>query len=257
MAGVKARRLLEIRHPVIRLDQSGYASRGGRQKGRSRTLSPRYRLIFALFSVPFFVFAFFLYGGPLATRAYMDEASAQAGTALRLAVSALSGHLSRYEALPALIADHDDIKELVAASGRPRHAQGGEPLPQGDQRAAEIVGHLRDYAGRRDDCREQLRRPGSFVGQNFSYRPYFQDAVAGPPVALLCARHHLAETRLLFRLPDHSRRQDQRRHRLQGRYRYDRNLVARRRIQDLRIRSRRHHLHVRQSGMALRRHPAA
>ena len=65
--------------------------------------------------MPLIIFAFFTYGSAIATRAYMGEASAQAGTALRLAVSALSGHLNRYEALPALIADHDDIKELVSA----------------------------------------------------------------------------------------------------------------------------------------------
>ncbi|MGO7888697.1 hypothetical protein ACC740_37810, partial [Rhizobium ruizarguesonis] len=61
------------------------------------------------------IFAFFTYGSVIATRSYMEEGSAQAGTALRLAVSALSGHLNRYEALPAFIADHEDIKELVSS----------------------------------------------------------------------------------------------------------------------------------------------
>ena len=84
-----------------------------RQKGEEPDLSSRYRAIAALLVVPLIIFAFFTYGSAIATRAYMEEASAQAGTALRLAVSALSGHLNRYEALPALIADHDDIKEVV------------------------------------------------------------------------------------------------------------------------------------------------
>src|SRR3954447_17771249 len=90
--------------------------RWGVEAGREEpVLSSRYRAIAVLLVVPLIIFAFFTYGSAIATRAYMEEASAQAGTALRLAVSALSGHLNRYEALPALIADHDDIKELVSA----------------------------------------------------------------------------------------------------------------------------------------------
>ena len=170
---------MEIRHPVIRLDQSGYAFLGREAEWEEPPLSQRYRLIFALFSVPFVVFAFFYYGGSLATRAYMGEASAQAGTALRLAVSALSGHLNRYEALPALIADHDNIKELVSRPDDRGAARCGQPLSQGDQRASEIFRYLCDQAGRRDDRGQQFDLPGSFVGENFSYRPYFQEAIAG------------------------------------------------------------------------------
>jgi two-component system C4-dicarboxylate transport sensor histidine kinase DctB len=43
----------------------------------------------------------------------------QAGSALRLAVAALGGHLSRYEPLPALIADHDDIEALLQSPNDP------------------------------------------------------------------------------------------------------------------------------------------
>ncbi|MFA1621688.1 ATP-binding protein [Rhizobium mongolense] len=129
--------------------------------------------------MPFVVFAFFYYGGAVATRAYMGEASSQAGTALRLAVSALSGHLNRYEALPALIADHDNIKELVS-----------RPEDQALRDAAnlylkEINGLLKSsdiYVIKPDGetiAASNFDLPGSFVGENFSYRPYFQDAVAG------------------------------------------------------------------------------
>jgi len=129
--------------------------------------------------VPFVVFAFFYYGGSVATRAYMGEASAQAGTALRLAVSALSGHLNRYEALPALIADHDDIKELVA-----------HPEDKGLRDAANLylkeINHLLKssdiYVITPDGetiAASNFDLPDSFVGENFSYRPYFQEAIAG------------------------------------------------------------------------------
>ena len=129
--------------------------------------------------MPFVVFAFFYYGGSVATRAYMAEASAQAGTALRLAVSALSGHLNRYEALPALIADHDDIKELVA-----------HPEDRGLRDAANLylkeINHLLKssdiYVITPDGetiAASNFDLPDSFVGENFSYRPYFQEAIAG------------------------------------------------------------------------------
>nr|WP_281438204.1 sensor histidine kinase [Rhizobium sp. BG4] len=129
--------------------------------------------------MPFVVFAFFYYGGSVATRAYMAEASAQAGTALRLAVSALSGHLNRYEALPALIADHDDIKELVA-----------HPEDKGLRDAANLylkeINHLLKssdiYVITPDGetiAASNFDLPDSFVGENFSYRPYFQEAIAG------------------------------------------------------------------------------
>nr|WP_312862155.1 sensor histidine kinase [Rhizobium sp. P32RR-XVIII] len=129
--------------------------------------------------MPFIVFAFFYYGGTLATRAYMGEASAQAGTALRLAVSALSGHLSRYEALPALIADHDNIKQLVS-SPDDRELRNAANLY-----LREINGLLKSsdiYVIKPDGetiAASNFDLPGSFVGENFSYRPYFQQAIGG------------------------------------------------------------------------------
>ena len=128
----------------------------GRNEGGALQ-SVKYRLVLAFCLIPALLYAVIFQGGALATRSYMNEASLQAGTALRLAVSALSGHLSRYEPLPALIADHDDIKELVSASERRGAARSCQSLSQGDQRAAEILRHLRDDAGWRDDRRQQLR----------------------------------------------------------------------------------------------------
>lgn len=119
------------------------------------------------------------WGMPFVTLRFMNEASLQAGSALRLAVSALSGQLKRYEPLPALIADHDDIKELVS---RPKAA--------GLRAAAnlylkEINGLLKSsdiYVMTLDGetiAASNFDGAATFIGQNFSYRPYFQDAVAG------------------------------------------------------------------------------
>ncbi len=169
---------MEIRRPVIRLGLSGMPP-WEEAEGEEPDLSLRYRLIFALFLVPFIVFAFFFYGGTLATRAYMDEASLQAGSALRLAVSALSGHLSRYEPLPALIADHDDIKDLIA------HPDDTALREAANLYLKEINALLESsdiYVMTLDGetiAASNYDRPSSFVGQNFSYRPYFQDAAKG------------------------------------------------------------------------------
>ncbi|PSJ64477.1 ATP-binding protein [Kumtagia ephedrae] len=118
-------------------------------------------------------------GHRIATRTAFDEAASRGQTTLRLAVAALRGHISRFEPLPALIADHDDIKDLVSHPDDPvRRAQANEYLkeintllqssdiyvmvPNGDTIAA-----------------SNYDLPLTFVGENFIYRPYFQEAAAG------------------------------------------------------------------------------
>jgi two-component system C4-dicarboxylate transport sensor histidine kinase DctB len=118
-------------------------------------------------------------GTGIVARGYMDEAEAQAGTTLRLAVSALGGHLNRYEALPALIADQQNIEALILDPGN-------ETL------RATANGYLKDinvllkssdiYVMATDGetiAASNYDLPASFVGENFSYRPYFQEAVQG------------------------------------------------------------------------------
>jgi two-component system C4-dicarboxylate transport sensor histidine kinase DctB len=139
----------------------------------------KYRLLAALCLAPLLLFAVIFQGGAWATRSYMDEASLQASSALRLAVSALSGHLSRYEPLPALIADHDDIKELIT------HPDDKALRDAADIYLKEINGLLESsdiYVITLDGdtiAASNYDLKTSFVGQNFSYRPYFQDAAMG------------------------------------------------------------------------------
>ncbi|WEX11000.1 sensor histidine kinase [Chelativorans sp. AA-79] len=118
-------------------------------------------------------------GGALATRAYFGEAYTRGETTLRLAVAALRGHLNRYEALPALIADHALIKRLVI-----------DPQDSGDRAAANAYLSAINTLLESSDIYVMLTDgttvaasnydgPASFVGENFSYRPYFQEAVQG------------------------------------------------------------------------------
>ncbi|WP_269456107.1 sensor histidine kinase [Rhizobium quercicola] len=120
-----------------------------------------------------------VWGNAYASRRFMAEASLQAGTALRLAVAALSGHLRRYEALPALIADHDDIRRLVSSPNDQTLRDSANHYLK------EINGLLRSsdiYVMTRDGetiAASNYDRATSFVGENFSYRPYFRQAAEG------------------------------------------------------------------------------
>ncbi|MBA3447312.1 MAG: two-component sensor histidine kinase, partial [Pseudaminobacter sp.] len=139
----------------------------------------RRRRLWAVLLLGVIAIAVAVFGNALATRIYLDEASARGQTTLRLAVAALRGHMSRYEPLPALIADQEGVRDLVADPGNAGLRKTANDYlkeinallessdiyvmtPDGDTIAAS------NHDG-----------PASFVGENFSYRPYFQDAMKG------------------------------------------------------------------------------
>lgn len=141
--------------------------------------SVRYRLVLALCLLPLIAVPIAWQGNAVATRRYMQEASAQATTTLRLAVSALSGHLNRYQALPALIADHDDVKELAT---RPQDRRLRESVNEYLKEINDLLRSSDIYVITPDGdtiAASNYDGPASFVGENFSYRPYFQDALKG------------------------------------------------------------------------------
>ncbi|AOG11665.1 his Kinase A domain protein [Agrobacterium sp. RAC06] len=146
----------------------------------ARRLAVARRMIIALVLVLLAAsLALMTVGNRLMTRKVMDEASLQANSALRLATSALSGHLSRYETLPALIADHDDMKELVLDPGNPA-------LRDATNRYLKEINTLLEssdiYVMTMDGntiAASNFDGEASFVGENFSYRPYFFEAAAG------------------------------------------------------------------------------
>jgi two-component system C4-dicarboxylate transport sensor histidine kinase DctB len=114
-----------------------------------------------------------------ATRAALDEAASRGQTTLRLAVAALSGQMRRYEPLPRLIADQELIRDLLAR-------------PDDPALRAEANGYLKEINALLDSSDVYVMKTDgetiaasnhdseiSFVGENFTYRPYFQDAMAG------------------------------------------------------------------------------
>ncbi len=115
----------------------------------------------------------------LATAFYLAEGQSRAETALRLTVNVLDGHLKRYESLPDLLADNDDIRRLVTEPGNVEHLDAMNRWlkeTNGLLQSSDI--YVMDLTGR-TIAASNFDRPGSFIGENFSYRPYFTDAAKG------------------------------------------------------------------------------
>lgn len=137
------------------------------------------RRFWAALALLFVALAVAVLVGRLATRSALEQAAGRGQTTLRLAVAALRGHMNRFEPLPALIADHDDIQELVSD---PRNL---ELQARGNAYLKEINALLKSsdiYVMLTDGitiASSNHDGPISFIGENFSYRPYFQQAMEG------------------------------------------------------------------------------
>ena len=144
-----------------------------------RRTSPNRRWLWLGVAFAFLAVLVVALGNPFARRVYFDEAAARAQTTLRLAVAALGGHLSRYESLPALLADYPLVQELVTRPDDPAlRARGNAYLKTTNSELASsdiyvMLPNGETIAASNHD------QPASFVGENFSYRPYFTEAAAG------------------------------------------------------------------------------
>lgn len=119
------------------------------------------------------------FGQRYATALYLDQAAARGENTLGLAVTALRGQLARYEKLPELIADDPDIKEVVSDPGnRAKVAEINEFLKSvnGLLESSDIYVMLPDGVTLAASNYDQTP---TFIGENFKYRPYFFDALAG------------------------------------------------------------------------------
>lgn len=119
------------------------------------------------------------YGNALATKTYLDQAASRGQTTLRLAVAVLRGQMSRYQSLPALIADHYDIQALLADPDNPAlRAKADAYLKEINALLASSDIYVIKPGGE-TIAASNYDGPVSFVGENFSYRPYYQDAIQG------------------------------------------------------------------------------
>lgn len=123
--------------------------------------------------------AAFLIAVPALERMYLIQHGAREASTLTLAVEGLNGSLRRFEALPALIAERP---ELAAALRRPTDGALLDRVNIELDRTAEAVGlsdiFLIDTQGLTIAASNHWKDL-SFVGQNFRFRPYFTNALAG------------------------------------------------------------------------------
>ncbi|WP_219727923.1 sensor histidine kinase [Tabrizicola aquatica] len=115
----------------------------------------------------------------VATRNALGEGQVRAETTLRQTVNALEGHLRRFEALPALLARNDNIRAALAApDDAGRIAALNRWLDETNTLVEASDLYLIDLTGTTIAASNHAR-PDSFIGQNFSYRPYFTAARDG------------------------------------------------------------------------------
>lgn len=116
-------------------------------------------------------------------RAALDSALAadRDATAQRLAFYAqsLQANLERYESLPGLLALERDLARLLANPGDGDRRQAANAYLEAAQQAAGVAAaYVMDMRG--DTlAASNWRQPGTFVGQNYAFRPYFRAATDG------------------------------------------------------------------------------
>ena len=120
-----------------------------------------------------------IFGNAIASGFYLNQVAERGESTLRLATSALRGHLSRYEALPALIADQADIRTLAANPGDPRLRDRGNAYLRQINTLLESSDIYVMLPNGETVAASNADSAISFIGENFSYRPYFQDAIQG------------------------------------------------------------------------------
>jgi two-component system, NtrC family, C4-dicarboxylate transport sensor histidine kinase DctB len=120
-----------------------------------------------------------LFGLQTATRIAMSDGRAQVAATLSLTLQALDGHLRRFESVPDLLADNDAVRAVLDAPGDPT---GRMLLDRWLAQKSEQLDALDIYVMTPDGitiAASNHDRADSFIGRNFSYRPYFQAALSG------------------------------------------------------------------------------
>lgn len=115
----------------------------------------------------------------IATQGYLSEAQARAESTLRQTANSLEGHLRRFEALPELLADTPEMLELVTSPDDPARRMAMNRWLKAKNAVVQSSDlYVIDRAGN-TLAASNHDQADSFVGQNFAYRPYFTEALAG------------------------------------------------------------------------------
>jgi two-component system, NtrC family, C4-dicarboxylate transport sensor histidine kinase DctB len=107
----------------------------------------------------------------------MAELTDRAGGTLQLAVAALDGQIRRYDRLPGLIAQNPVVRDLMALPDNPARVQAANLFLQITN---QLLQSSDIYVMALDGvtiAHSNFAGPASFIGGNFAFRPYFQDAL--------------------------------------------------------------------------------
>lgn len=118
-------------------------------------------------------------GFQTAPKFYMAEGAARANATLALTVQALDGHLRRFEQVPTLLAESDGVRRVLQDPSEPVARL---TLNRWLYEKKAKIDALDVYVMTPDGttiAASNHDRKDSFIGQNFSYRPYFQGALQG------------------------------------------------------------------------------
>ncbi len=110
----------------------------------------------------------------------MNSLKEEAENELRLSTAGLEGHLSRHDYLPQLIASREDIERFLA-NPRIGDAMSVNLLLDSFRSTTDVSDiYLLDRQGI-TIAASNWHRDDTFLGQNYAFRPYYQDAIAGQP----------------------------------------------------------------------------
>ncbi|WP_134680179.1 sensor histidine kinase [Paracoccus ravus] len=118
-------------------------------------------------------------GATLSFQHYLMAGQGRAATALRLTVNALQADLARFEVVPQLVGDLDLIHQLAADPANPVLRKQTNDWLAEQNRAVQASDIYLILPNGDTIAHSTPQGPQSFIGQNFSYRPYFLDAMAG------------------------------------------------------------------------------
>lgn len=115
----------------------------------------------------------------LARHYYTNTLAEQNRQTLDLYVANLLGTLRRYEMMPSILGDLPVLRALLADPENPEHTlHANQLLAQLKERSGSDVIYLMDTTGK-TLAASNWTSTDPFVGRNFSFRPYFQQAMSG------------------------------------------------------------------------------
>lgn len=111
----------------------------------------------------------------------LADLAESSGHLLRLVVESLSGELAKHQSTPVLLSHNPHLSRIVTGATSPAEIEAASTELA---RLARVTGasdiYLMNTAGT-TVAASNHDQPRSFIGQNFSYRPYFTGAIKGQP----------------------------------------------------------------------------